>query len=163
MNNITLWNKKKSSGSFRRKVLKNRKLLLDEINANTAKGDSVNPVAVRIDEQCIVAENIEPFLNESPTLDLPVTELDKEIDENPKETDSDELDGDELDGDEYLFSNLDGNEDDAFDDFLRKWAIMFNIRQCALKVLLKKLNRTFGAKLPENPRYLMRMCARCTN
>lgn len=37
------------------------------------------------------------------------------------------------------------------DVFFRKCAIQFNIRQCALKVLMAKLNKTFKAHLPIDP------------
>lgn len=32
-------------------------------------------------------------------------------------------------------------KEEQFDDFLRTWAIQYNIRQWALKVLMTKLNR----------------------
>lgn len=60
--------------------------------------------------------------------------------------------------DEYTYTSeafFENYKDLSFLMFLRLWAVNFNIRQSALKVLIWKLNKTFDAQLPKDPRTLM--------
>lgn len=59
--------------------------------------------------------------------------------------------------DERNKTSEEGNSFELFKNFLRGWAIEFNVLQNSLKPLMRKINATFGAQLPLDPRTLLRM------
>lgn len=164
-----LWRKKKASGTFRRGVLARRKELLEEFHLKTHAVVSTPHVAAGESSQSSpimpVSKSPSPIpVSRSPSPDVfhvPLDGLNEEC-ASPSENEEDE---------EYYFSPSEDDSDEdlepseipdsqiqhePFDVFLRKWAIQFNIRQCALKVLLVQLNRAFKVDLPKDPRTFMR-------
>lgn len=151
------WVKKKNSGSYRRKVKKVRDELLgasfvvSENIPSPASSPTIEPIPTsNFTENDITGSN-GAHVSDDHHLDYSECEYFSPSDEDdkPEVEASDDYCGDE------------GTEKrkcvEPFEDFLRGWAIEFNVPQNALKPLMRQLNSTFGALLPLDPRTLMRM------
>lgn len=132
MDNYNAWLKIKSSGTYRRKVARRRTVLFKRVYGQKVLHGEENS-----------AEDAATTWSQSiPDIELENAREDEELDYfSPSEDEFEPVIIEQIQNDE------------PFDVFLRKWAIEFNIRHYALKSLLTKLNETFKANLPMDPRY----------
>lgn len=156
------WKKVKGSGTFRRLVKKERDLTL-AILLNTGANVKVSPIEYSRTPLQEKLRSPSPHESRSPS---PVPSS------FPSPSDMGEADSAVTDWtdpeDEYFSPNP--SEDEAEDDecekpqqpqtlgdFLRDWAIQFNIAQAAMKPLMERLRTEFAVNLPMDPRTVMRM------
>lgn len=170
MEQYSKWVKKKSSGSYRRKVLAHRKKLLETVvfGRNNVKSVPIqNPIECSPTVSIAVNEEIQ-FAVPSSQSSIP-EQMCPSSDAFNNDVELENANGDvEPVEAEYFSPSEDEDEnfepieedqlrdDEPLDVFLRKWAIEYNIRQYALKVLMAKLKKIFNASLPHDPRTLMR-------
>lgn len=161
MDKYSLWNKRKSSGTFRRQLKRNRVLLLERLNRETnetssdcVESESAVPVSSETvaRHRTISPENLEvEFLADNdayliPDKDDVITFEDEAAYFSPDENYDIPTEDEEVGMVDHDYEPLDDHDYDDYeplDEFLRKWAIQFNIRQYAMTVLLKKLKKTF--------------------
>lgn len=149
MDRYAVWNKKKSSGSFRRSVLRLRKNLLKTLKISSASTSPtlLPPAPVEIVNEVVDSPSPIPA-SRSPSPDVPKNRMEFEEIVNPDElTEENYFSPSENDGENFDLPDINDSQmkGEPFDVFLRKWAIQFNIRQCALKLLMAKLNQMFKA------------------
>lgn len=144
------WTKQKNSGSYRRKVKQLRDLLRHATSLNTPspprQPEAIFPsnsswkesIDERAEEYSLLNDSIDECAEDYDS-DFGFWNLDSNS-ESESCISSDEVD------------DIDNTEDercgDSFADFLRGWAIEFNVPQRTLKPLMRKLNLAFGARLP---------------
>lgn len=165
MNQYKEWNKKKSSGTFRRSVLKNRTSMLTKLvpPADCNENDRPEPStssALTIPDS---PEQLSPNGFNIYDSDEEVNQLNEELanddwshyspseGEDPEPFPSD----DECPEPFNIAFDQHQIDEESPEVFLRKWAIKYNIRQYALRELLQKLGPQM--QVSTNPRNVMRM------
>lgn len=174
------WRFRKSSGSYRRKVKKNRDLLSGRCSVKSKLcRDFPYPnntfAALGLDNHSkkpvptipfYAVDNTFPVDNNcrSSCASSSDTEEDHKFDSS---TDADMMfspeECDTISEPEYVPKTIDDDilPSETFHDFLRHWAVVYKIRQSALKPLMDELNSRFNAKLPKDPRTLLGTLAIC--
>lgn len=139
------WLRKKNSGTYRRKIKQIRDLLRSASRnpaANIPTAPSPTSSSTSNDSVAILPSSSNSSITS------------KEAQHYGLSSDSD------LDITKHAEVNDDHSEragDGQFAAFLRGWAIDFNVPQNSLKPLIREINATFGARLPQDPRTLLRM------
>lgn len=134
---------KRSGAYYRRK----KNLLKSVENESVATNvvltpDSAKPKSRLDEESQSVHDNVE-------TVDTLEDEF--IIEDNENEEYYSPSEGDDITDIELLLET-----EEPFEVFLRNWALRFNITHYALKPLMEKCRKEFSAKLPLDPRTLMR-------
>ncbi|XP_031329109.1 uncharacterized protein LOC116160111 [Photinus pyralis] len=144
------WKKFKTSGAFRRRVVRNMTEIMKENATISTQGsfDKQQSVMPLVDEKCVS------------DLQLPSPEMEKIVPENyanDKEVQMNwllELEEDEG-GEDNCNETLSKDNNVQFLNNFRLWANTFNIRHRALKSIINVVNTRFPNILPKDPRTLL--------
>lgn len=138
----------KGSGSYYRR----KRILIEHIENTSVSADLLAPESAVLDAE--TSKSLSTHVIQLETDNIVTVDINDEFVGATDDNEHYSSDEDDEMGDFQVSTET----KEPFDVFLRKWSLHYNIAHSALKPLMKRCNNEFLAKLPLDPRTLMRKC-----